>query len=220
MSLLTTAPFAKADSAASTPETLHFDFPAQPLQAALAAYSRQTGLSVLVSSLLTDGRQAAAVHGDLDASSALRELLAGTRLDVRYISATAFTLVPVPDPTPATDSTIEPEATPSADRLNKSGYAAVIQRTVTRTLCLAQPEAFGRYRVGIQLWIDDTGLVRDARVLESSGVAERDASVLSRLRRLALDAPPPPGLAQPVTILLAPRPDPAADCRPFLAGGH
>jgi hypothetical protein len=61
--------------------------------------------------------------------------------------------------------------------------------------------------------------VRDVHVLEGSGVAQRDRAVLQRLRSLLMDGAPPEGLPQPLTILLTPRPDPGADCAPYLPAG-
>lgn len=192
--------------------TMRFDLPAQPLETALAAYGRLTGHSVLVTSELTAHRQAAAVHDDLPPREALQRLLVGTQLEARYTNSTAFTLVPA-----RVDSRSNTEplsgSEPASNRLVGSDYAAVIQTTITRVLCDAQPETFGRFRVGIQLWIEDSGRVSAARVLETSGLPERDAQVLEQMRNMVLDAPPPAGMAQPVTILLTPRPDPTLDCQ-------
>ncbi|MDC8757968.1 TonB family protein [Janthinobacterium fluminis] len=185
-----------------------FDLPAQGLDAALVAFGELTGYSVLVSSTLAAGRQSAAVHGQFAPREALQRLLAGTELDTRYAGAKAFTLAPA-----------APASAPAAAGQPRAGlgaYAAVLQTSITRALCRLQPEAFGRYRVAFQLWLDEAGLVRDARLLESSGVPQRDGALLQRMRALLMDAAPPPGLAQPLTILLTPRPDPGADCRPFL----
>ena len=149
------------------------------------------------------------MHGEFAPRDALQRLLAGSGLAARYSGSKAFTLALAaePEPEPAPDDRPGP---------GLDAYAAVLQTSLTRALCRLQPDAFGRYRVAFQLWLDDAGRVRQARLLESSGVAGRDGAVLRRLRALAMDAPPPPGLAQPLTILLAPRPDPAADCRRFL----
>lgn len=202
---------------------MRFDLPAQPLEISLSVFGRITGHSVLVASSLTAGREAAAVHGDFTPREALRHMLAGTGLVARYTGTGAFTLVTVPAALPAGDHAgdhapkTEGAATEAARA--QEGYAAVLQASITRVLCIAQPGAFGRYRLGIQLWIDPAGEVSEARVLQGSGVAPRDAAVLASLRALALDAPPPPGMVQPVTILLTPRADPARDCRRYRAVG-
>ena len=73
-----------------------------------------------------------------------------------------------------------------------------------------------------EVWVtyaDERGKVRAVHVLEASGVAQRDRAVLQRLRSLLMDDAPPAGLPQPLTILLTPRPDPDADCAPYLVSG-
>ncbi|WP_162248695.1 TonB family protein [Variovorax sp. Root473] len=208
-----------AAQAASDGEVVRFDLPAQPLEISLAVFGRITGHSVLVASSLTAGREAAAVRGDFAPREALHRMLAGSGLVARYTGTNAFTLVPVPAE-PSEKGLADGRATkgdPGAvDAMRaQAGYAAVLQASITRVLCIAQPDAFGRYRLGLRLWIDPTGLVSEARLLEGSGLAQRDVAVLAILRSLEMDAPPPPGMAQPVTILLTPRADPARDCRPY-----
>ncbi|MFY3063602.1 energy transducer TonB, partial [Achromobacter xylosoxidans] len=95
-------------------------------------------------------------------------------------------------------------------------YAGVLQNTVTRALCQWTGAQFGRYRASLQLWIGRNGVVRQARVLAGTGDARRDEALAGVLAGLIMDTPPPADLPQPVTIVLAPRPDPRADCR--LAG--
>ena len=207
---------AQADQGAAA---MRFDLPAQPLEISLSVFGRITGHSVLVASSLTAGREAAAVHGDFTPREALQQMLAGTGLVARYTGADAFTLVAVPAALPAGDQAPKAEGAFTEAARAHDGYAAVLQASITRVLCIAQPDAFGRYRLGIQLWIDPVGDVSDARLLQGSGLAPRDAAVLASLRAMALDVPPPPGMAQPVTILLTPRADPARDCRRYRAAG-
>ncbi|QSI31525.1 secretin and TonB N terminus short domain protein [Variovorax sp. RKNM96] len=203
-----------AAQAVADGEPVRFDLPAQPLEISLSVFGRITGHSVLVVSSLTAGREAAAVQGDFVPREALQRMLAGSGLAARYIGADAFTLVPVPSVPSARERADErvPKAGAAAAQV---GYAAVLQASITRVLCIAQPDAFGRYRLALQIWIDAAGLVNEARLIEGSGLAQRDALVLATLGSLQMDAPPPPGMAQPVTILLTPRADPARDCRPW-----
>ncbi|MDM0089965.1 MULTISPECIES: STN domain-containing protein [unclassified Variovorax] len=199
---------------------LHFDLPSQPLQKALADFGGLTGHSVLVDSTLTQGRTAQAVRGVFAAQEALRLLLAGTGLHARYSGRDAFTLVPEP----ATAEVPMPEATtapglggvaPSA----AADFAGALQSAITQALCAAQPHSFGRYRAALQLWTGPEGRIRRASLLEPSGEAARDAELLARLRGLAIGRVPPPGLAQPLTVLLSPRADPVAVCRAARADG-
>jgi TonB family protein len=204
--------------------TLYFDLQAQPLETALARFGRITGHSVLVASSLTAGRQAAAVNGEFAPREALRRMLDGTGLVARYSGADAFTLMPETQGDASDEARARAEvqarvarAAETAQAVAQASYAQVLQRSITRVLCIAQPDAFGRFRLGLQLWIDADGRVEDTRLLEGSGIPERDSAVLSSLRALALDAPPPRALAQPLTILLTPRADPGRDCRAFVS---
>lgn len=195
---------------AAASQAMHFDIPAQPLESALVAYTRATGLSVLVQSGLTEGKQAGPVKGWHAPAEALAQLLAGTGLRVRYSSASAFTLV-----APAAGRQAAPrtqEGAPGAGLLR--AYAGVVQATLMRSLCHWQPEQVGRYRAGLEMWIDRAGGIGRVRLLASTGDAERDRNLVSRLRGLVMDRPPPPGLPQPLTIVLAPVSDPSTACLP------
>ena len=218
MTLMTfVRPAAGADGAdAAAHATLRFDLPAQPLDAALVAFGEVTGYSVLVSSQLAAGRVASPVRGDYTPAEALQRLLAGTQLGARFSGSNAFTLLALAD-APVTPPPVPAEAAPATAPLQ--GYAAVLQRSLTRALCRLHPDAFGRYRLAFQLWLDERGKVRAVHVLEPSGVEQRDRAVLQRLRSLLMDGAPPAGLPQPLTILLTPRPDPDADCAPYLLPG-
>lgn len=193
---------------------LRFDMPNQSLDTALVTFGSLTGYSVLVASNLAVGRQAAAVYGDFEPREALQRLLIGTGLTARYSGSNAFTLVPS-SLSEEIESIDEQEKHQIAIR--NTSYPVVLQASITRALCRVQQDAFGRYRVVFQLWINDAGAVRDVRLLESSGLKARDTTIVDTLQRVVMDTPPPLGLSQPITILLTPRPNPADDCRPYLS---
>lgn len=71
-----------------------FDLPAQPLDTALTAYFRLTGVQLLYDSSITAGRRSAPVRGTFSSREALRRLLAGTGLVARYSRERAATIVP------------------------------------------------------------------------------------------------------------------------------
>ncbi|MNJ94544.1 hypothetical protein D3C87_122440 [compost metagenome] len=194
---------------------IRFDLPEQPLETALVSFGGLTGYSVLVASNLAAGRRAAAVYGDFEAREALQKLLVNTGLAVRYSGRNAFTLALDNEASTATSGN-QGETGAKRVSLGKSSYAMILQSSLTRILCRAQPDAFGRYRVAFQLWINSDGLVMDTRLLESTGLKERDALLQKALRHSAMDAAPPANLPQPISILLSPRPDPAADCQPYM----
>lgn len=213
-------PAAETRDMADTGPRMHFDLPSLPLEKGLAHFGGLTGYSVLVDSALTQGRTAQAVQGLLSAPEALRQLLDGTGLHARYSGRNAFTLVPGPAaaelaaPAPSTAPALAGIA-PSA----AADFAGALQSAITRALCAAQPDAFGRYRAALQLWTGPEGRIRRARLLESSGVRARDAELVARLHGLAIGQASPPELAQPITVLLSPRADPAGACRGALASG-
>ena len=218
MTLMTfVRPAAGADAGeAGAQASVRFDLPAQPLDAALVVFGEMTGYSVLVSSQLAAGRMAAPVRGEYTPAEALQRLLVGTQLGARFSGSKAFTLLALAGEASAPAPAAAP-GEPVAAAPALQAYAAVLQRSLTRALCRLHPDAFGRYRLAFQLWLDERGKVRDVHVLEPSGVAQRDRAVLARLRSLLMDGAPPSGLPQPLTILLTPRPDPGADCAPYLA---
>lgn len=194
---------------------IRFDLPAQPLETALVTFGGLTGYSVLVASNLAAGRQAAAVYGDFEPREALQKLLTDTGLVARYTGSNAFTLTLINGASEISQGTVEENAKRRV-ALAKTAYAMVLQSSITRILCRAQPDTFGRYRAVLQLWINDDGTMRDARLLESTGLKERDVVLQKALRSGVMDIAPPAGLVQPISILLTPRPDPAEDCRPFI----
>ncbi|AWH53782.1 TonB-dependent receptor [Stenotrophomonas sp. ESTM1D_MKCIP4_1] len=76
--------------------TRHYDLPAQPLAQALDAYSRLTGIDLVMATALPVGHVAPAVQGDFDDTQALTRLLAGSTLRPRFIDARHATLEPAP----------------------------------------------------------------------------------------------------------------------------
>jgi hypothetical protein len=187
-------------------QRMPFDLPARPLAAALTAYGEATGLSVLVTADLTVNRQSAAVRGLFTPAEALRQLLAGSGLTARYASSTAFTLVPI-------DNTPSPARENAADPARQAGlYAARVQRVVGRLLCELQPDKLGRYRVGLQVWIDASGQIYRVHLLNSPGVTAWGGTVQAVITRQIIE-PPPPGFQLPITLLLRDRQDTRGDCR-------
>ena len=69
-----------------------FDIPAQPLDEALRSYMRQSGVQVVYPAIPAHGVSSRAVNGSLPANEALQQLLQGSGLAVRRVSADAVTL--------------------------------------------------------------------------------------------------------------------------------
>lgn len=76
--------------------TRHYDLPVQPLAQALDAYSRLTGVDLVMATALPAGHVAPALQGDFDDAQALTRLLAGSPLRPRFIDARHATLEPAP----------------------------------------------------------------------------------------------------------------------------
>jgi type II secretory pathway component GspD/PulD (secretin) len=176
-----------------------YDIAAQDLSSALEAFSRSSGMAVLVDRQLTRGRRSIGVQGRLTATQALNTLLVGTGLMARYARADAFTLqvaqvAPVPLP---------PGATPGSSQVGSS-YALAIQSAIERRLCASPLTRPGGYRALLQVWIGRDGAVQHSRLVTSSGDTQRDAALVDSVQHLKIERSPPSALRQPVTLLLVP----------------
>lgn len=69
------------------PRTFELRITAQPLDEALQAFSRESGMQVIYFSSLTDGIQSPGVNGRYTVTAALQALLAGSGLSFRVINA-------------------------------------------------------------------------------------------------------------------------------------
>lgn len=193
-----------------TPSPIAFSIAAQPLAQALAEYSLASGLTVLVDSVLTEGRQAPAVVGNYAPDVALRKLLAGSALDIRYASAQSFTLVAAP-------ALASPRDGRNARRLRDTPYAAALQGAVRRALCRGAGTEPGHYRALIQLWFDKAWRVNRVGWVATTGSPGLDGQLEAALRGVAV-GPLPAGMPQPVTLLLEPRS--AGDCAGLTGASH
>lgn len=179
------------------PRPIAFAIAAQPLAQALAEYSLASGLTVLVDSALTEGRQAPAVIGNYAPGEALRKLLTGTSLAIRYASAQSFTLVA--EPNSAAGRNVQ-----QAKRLRDTQYAAALQGALKRALCGSAGAEPGNYRALMQLWFDKAWRVSRVSWVATTGSPSLDRRLEAALRGVAV-GPLPAGMPQPVTVLLEPR---------------
>ncbi|RQS65134.1 secretin and TonB N terminus short domain protein [Burkholderia sp. Bp8963] len=192
-----------------------FDIPVLPLAAALKLFSQRSNLSVMAQSSLLDQHTSTAVHGVYTPRDALQRLLGNTGLEARFPSSSAAAIVPSPAvPSPSSgaitaDSPLSFEIAESAiDGIHRGGadygpYVASMQAALIGALCRSPRTRPGAYRLAVQLRIGPAGDVSAFRTAGSTGDATRDAAIGRAIRSLALDAPPP-GMPQPVTILLRP----------------
>lgn len=190
----------------SADQPLAFDIPAQPLDAALAQYFRVSGVQLLYDSALTVGRRSTPVHGSLGPREALRRLLSGTGLIVRYSRASAAIIT-------------RPEVAVAAP-LVPLGRVIVRERIVTRIAPVERMAYYGLietqlrellrsdkrtsrlvFDLRIALRIGENGGLEEIRVMRGSGDRRVDRALVDVLSNASVAAPPP-GLKQPLAIAL------------------
>ncbi|NVO13518.1 MAG: energy transducer TonB [Rhodoplanes sp.] len=174
---------------------------AQPLPAALEAYSAAFGRELYYDGALAAGRKSSPVEGMLAADEALRVLLGGTGLFARAIGPNSVTIAPI-----ARRRAAEP---------THQTYFAVVQTTVSQALC-ARPETRpGDADVLVRVWIGPSGRVQRAQMFDGSDVRGNSAVYEAALEGLPIAAPLPADLPQPISIaILALRPGQPTGCAP------
>jgi len=176
------------------------DVPAQNLDSALQAFSRATGMAVLVDRELTRGRRSIGVHGRYSAQQALGLLLTGSGLMARYARSDAFTLQVPEVSQPAT--TRGPKAA-NAARINNS-YATALQQAIERSLCRSPLTRPGSFRALVQVWVNGDGVIEHSRLVSSTGDLQRDEALVRGLAATRVERSAPSSLRLPVTLLLMP----------------
>lgn len=196
---------------------IEFDIAAQRLGDAIDAYSKATGLDILIDGQHAQ-RSSSAVRGTLTAQEALEAMLAGTGLQARHANATSVVIHAARVPGNGASQAL-PEAAGMEESGFKEGevlhqsYAARVQQALRSTLCASAETRPGSYRLALQLRLDARGAVERFRLLSTTGDVARDAAVQGRVRSLAIDSPPPPTLPQPLVVLLLPEgPGAESDC--------
>ena len=93
-SAIAQTPPAKNTQATNTQngDIISFDLPAQPMNAAALAFSRQSGVQLVFGATLGNGVRANAIKGKYTVSEALDQLLAGTGLGWRFLNDRTVTI--------------------------------------------------------------------------------------------------------------------------------
>jgi hypothetical protein len=190
--VLSSTPLAPVAFADDIP--LNFNIPSQSLSTALERYGDITDRNILYNSNLVVGRRSAAVEGQLSPDVALTRLLEGTHLSAVRITATSFTLL-----------LSAPIATAALPRNAVTDYYGRIQLSLHDALCGTGSARPGNYRIGMRLWIDPAGSVTQFERLNSTGELRVDAGIDQALRHLKIGGRPPPGLGQPVSVVILPQ---------------
>jgi len=198
--LLPIAPAASQDLRAAAeqaaPRTIVYDIPSQELAKALNNYAAASGIQVLYETSLTTGRRSATVKGSFSPEAALQALLAGSGLIGRRTDFDAFTITPVsPDNAAATPTQVQPPAR----------FLAALQAGMLDALCRTDETRPGTYQIAVQIWINSDSNIERAVLLATTGDVHRDQALSRALRNVAIGMPPPPGMAQPVTLTIQPR---------------
>jgi hypothetical protein len=69
-------------------------------------------------------------------------------------------------------------------------------------LCRQQETRPGAFRLAVQFSVDGSGKLENLNLLSTTGTASRDAAIVGLLTGLAFDQIPPPGIPQPITMVL------------------
>lgn len=196
---------AMADRAEPAGPSHTFDIPSQALQSALESFIAETSHSGLYDSALVTGLRSIEVKGRMAPEVALRRLVSGTGLQVRYASGDTFSLVTDAAPQPLQVSPVPDVAPPQAAALKVQYYRAV-QARLRQALCEDALTVPGSYRLSLSLWARPSGSVDRVHLLSSTGSARRDTRIVALVRALKLPAlAAEAGVRQPLTIVVAPR---------------
>jgi TonB family protein len=129
----------------------------------------------------------------------LQILLQGTGLLPRYTAADAFVLVP---------SSNDPGSNPpinTAPPAVVAQYYGRVQSSLKLAFCSNNRTQPGGYRIAVSFWIGSSGSVSRVELLGSTGNGDLDVAIDHTMRTLVIGLPPPPGFAQPVTLVVAPQ---------------
>lgn len=183
---------------------LQFDIPSQPLGAALTAYSAATRLSLFYESTLTDGLRSPSLHGVFTPQSALHRMLEGTGLATTSFEPGTVTILP--QPSHAARGQLAAIKSKAAEF---TPYLALIQERLRAAFCWSPTTQVDSSELIVRLWIAPSGAVARAELLPTRS-GGRDRAYAAALRSLVIGEPPPPGMPQPVTLMVLPRESQAA----------
>lgn len=209
---------ASDDNAAGSAPKLTFQIPEQPLVMALQAYSAISGVHVLYESGAELGLRSAAIDGEFTREAALQSLLGDSNLVARYARSDSVALVnpaaiAIDEPPPSIDGVTEmaldtlhlttPRAGP--DRNALTDYIGVIQLDLQQALRKDGKANSGSYRVGVDLWVDQSRVIRKTEVFRSTGDRGRDMAIAEALQGVVIRQDAPARTPQPVRVVIVVR---------------
>lgn len=194
---------AKANEVAIPPDKLlQFNIPAQPLDAALKAYSIATRIEVFYNAALVDRRLSQDVAGSFTPSAALQKLLEKTGYMPQLTSDGSLTIVSEP-------VARRPAAEIMAQRLRYEGYLAAVQAEVSAALCAAPAGVMVGEDVLLRIWLAANGRISRAEVFDKPALqADRIAALVGRVNA----GVPPANMPQPVTLAIFPPSTSSSEC--------
>lgn len=197
------------------PPPVYFHIPSQPLSHALEAYARESGIEVLYESRIVESLQSTDVDGTFAPEAALRMLLGGTDLQVRYTRQNAITLsspaeIDLPPASPLADAdlsldTLHVKGYVRADGKALQAFSEAIQFDIEKALRQNSMTRSGSYRIKVNLWVDASQKVHGVNVIAPTGDPERDASIPHVLEGLTLSRAPPANTPQPIQVTITVR---------------
>ncbi len=181
-----------------------FDIPAQPLDAALAAYFRATGVQLLYDSAITAGRRSAAVRGHLTAREALARLVAPAGIAVGYTDGDAaiLTLVPADTRAPVPLGRVvvrDAVRAPAASPLDRLVYYRRLEEQLTAWLGSDPRTGQLAFAATVAIRINAAGRISEVQVARGTGSARTDRLLAQVLAQAAVEGPPA-GVAQPLLV--------------------
>ncbi len=141
--------------ALSHDERLQFNIPAQPLDAALKAYSIATRIEVFYNAALVDHRLSQDVAGSFTPSAALQKLLEKTGYVPQLTSDGSLTIVSEPVARRSATEIV-------AQRLHYESYLAAVQAEVSAALCAAPAGVMVGEDILLRIWLAANGRISRA----------------------------------------------------------
>jgi hypothetical protein len=185
----------------------------------LEAYSVVTGAQLIYYSRLAEGRRSQRVVGVFKPETALRMLLEGSDLTVRYTGPLDITLVPIERNADAPEASAERPssgragvlaldtlyvdvAPGSEDRPDFSRYGHAVRQALKQALARNSATSDRIYQVQFDLWIDGQGRIVKCLQRRSSGRVDLDQAIGKVIDGLVLKEAPPAGMPLPVHVTI------------------
>lgn len=197
---------APAEAQAPAAPRVAFDIPAQPLDTALAAFFRVSGVQLLYDAAITAGRRSAPVKGAFTPREALERLVAPSGIVVRYTHGDAAILTlpgfgaeaPL---VPLGRVVVRERALPPPTPLGRLIYYRALEKQLTARLADDPRTARLAFETTVEMQINGAGRISEMRLARDSGSDKVDQALVAVL--MGAQVPTPPGnIAQPLVVTL------------------